>query len=98
MAEFEGRNGQGSGTIAVIKCLAERLRGGYIQRMTVEEIKAAIPNFTIEERAELARCLNEWEDDEWDRQMKQDLAAGKLDKVLKKVETDMAQGKLSGLP
>jgi hypothetical protein len=71
---------------------------GYILRMTVEEIKAAIPKLTVEERAELARCLNGWEDDEWDRQMKKDLAAGRLDKVLKKVESDMTQGKLSSLP
>jgi hypothetical protein len=49
---------------------------------TVAEIKAAIPKLTLEERAEVARCLHEWEDDDWDRQMQQDLAAGKLDRVL----------------
>jgi hypothetical protein len=66
--------------------------------MTVEEIKAAIPTLTLEERAEVARCLHGWEDDEWDAQMKRDLAAGKLDKLLKKVDTDIAQGNLSDLP
>jgi hypothetical protein len=30
---------------------------------TVAEIKAAIPSLTLEERADLARCLSEWPDD-----------------------------------
>ena len=65
---------------------------------TVQEIKAAIPQLTLEERAEVARCLHQWEDDEWDKQMKHDLSTGKLDKMLKKVDSDIAQGKLSDLP
>ena len=43
----------------------------------------------MEERAEVARCLHEWEDDDWDRQMQQDLAAGKLDRPLAKVDADI---------
>ena len=43
---------------------------------TVAEIKAAIPKLTLEERAEVARCLGNWQDDEWDEQMKRDIAAG----------------------
>ena len=38
---------------------------------TVAEIKAAISQLTLEERAEVARCLHEWEDDAWDKQMQQ---------------------------
>jgi hypothetical protein len=66
--------------------------------MTVEEIKAALPKITLEERAEPARCLHGWEDDGWDTQMKRDLTAGKLDKLLKKVDADIKQGNLSDLP
>ena len=65
---------------------------------TLQEIKAAIPNLTLEERAEVVRCPHQWEDDEWDKQMKHDISAGKLDKLLKKVDSDIAQGKLSDLP
>lgn len=65
---------------------------------TVTEIKAAIPSLTLEERAEIARCLGNWQDDEWDAQMKRDLAAGKLDKMLSKVDQDIAKGKLHDLP
>ncbi len=65
---------------------------------TVAEIKAAISGLSLEERAEVARCLHEWEDDAWDKQMQQDLAAGKLDRLLVKVDDDIEQGKLRDLP
>jgi hypothetical protein len=65
---------------------------------TVAEIKAAIPKLTLEERAEIARSLHEWEDDDWDHEMQQDLAAGKLSRLLEKVDTDIEQGKLRDLP
>ena len=65
---------------------------------TVAEIKAAIPKLTLAERAEVARCLGNWQDDEWDEQMKRDIAAGKLDKLLSKVDDDIAHGKLRDLP
>ena len=65
---------------------------------TVAEIKAAIPSLTLAERADVARCLNNWQDDAWDGQMKRDLAAGKLDKLLTKVDKDIATGKLRDLP
>ena len=65
---------------------------------TVTEIKAAISQLTLEERAEVARCLHEWEDDAWDKQIQQDLAAGKLDGLLAKVDDDIDQGKLRDLP
>ena len=65
---------------------------------TVAEIKAAISQLTLEERAEVARCLHEWEDDAWDKQIQQDLAAGKLDGLLAKVDDDIDHGKLHDLP
>lgn len=65
---------------------------------TLQEIKAAIPKLTLEERAEVARCLHGWEDDEWDQHMKRDLADGKLNKLLAKVDVDIEKGKFSDLP
>ncbi len=65
---------------------------------TVAEIKAAIPSLTLAERAEVASCLNQWQDDAWDEQMKRDLAAGKLAGLLSAVDADIAQGKLHDLP
>jgi hypothetical protein len=65
---------------------------------TVAEIKAAIPSLTLAERAEVAHCLNQWQDDEWDEQMKRDLATGKFDQLLAKEDTDITQGHLHELP
>ena len=56
---------------------------------TVQEIKAASPNQTLEERAEVARCLHVWVDDAWDLQIKADLASGKLAKLLARVDADI---------
>ena len=64
----------------------------------VAEIKAAISGLTLEERAEVARCLHEWEDDAWDKQMQRDVAAGKLDDLLSKMDEDIDTGKLRDLP
>ena len=56
--------------------------------MSVQEIKEAVRHLTAEERAEVAACLHSWTDDEWDKQMKRDPAAGKLDKILAQVDAD----------
>ncbi len=69
-----------------------------VRMSTVAEIKAAIARLTLDERAEVARCLHEWEDDAWDKQMQQDLAAGKLDRLLAKVDSDIEHGKLREMP
>jgi len=61
--------------------------------MSVQEIKDAVQNLSLEERAEVAACLHSWEDDEWDAQMKRDLASGKLDKLLDQADADIAENK-----
>ena len=55
---------------------------GELYVMTVAEIKQAILSLPKFEYAELIHWLNELEWDEWDRQIKADSVAGKLD-VLK---------------
>ena len=45
---------------------------------TVQEIKSAIEQLPLEERAALIADLCGWSDDDWDRQMKADAAAGKF--------------------
>jgi hypothetical protein len=66
--------------------------------MSVQEIKKALQHLSLEERAEVAACLHSWNDDEWDEQMKRDLASGKLDKILSRVDADMAENKIRGMP
>jgi hypothetical protein len=65
---------------------------------TVKEIKAAISKLTFEERAELARWFHGWKDDDWDRQMASDAAAGRLDRLLAAADKEINAGHLRDLP
>ncbi len=66
--------------------------------MSVEEIKSAIEQLSLEERAKLAAWLHGWEDDEWDAQMKRDVTEGKLDHILREVDEDIGAGRLRDMP
>jgi hypothetical protein len=66
--------------------------------MSLAEIKTAIEQLSFEERAQLAAWLHRWKDDEWDEQMKRDVAEGRLDDVLREVEDDIAAGRLRDMP
>jgi hypothetical protein len=66
--------------------------------MSLAEIKTAIEQLSFEERAQLAAWLHGWDDDEWDEQMKRDVAEGKLDNILREVEDDVRAGRLRDMP
>ena len=66
--------------------------------MSLAEIKKAIEQLSLEECAQLAAWLHGWKDDEWDEQMKRDIAAGNLDNVLREVEDDIKAGRLKDMP
>ena len=42
--------------------------------------------------------MHGWKDDEWDEQMKRDIASDKLDDVLLEVEEDVKAGRVRELP
>jgi hypothetical protein len=69
-----------------------------VKPVSVDQIKTAIEQLSFEERAELAAWLHGWKDDEWDEQMKRDVAAGKLDHILREVDEDILAGKLREMP
>ncbi len=60
---------------------------------TVAEIFNAIKELSLQERCELEALLHPFEDDDWDRQMKGDAAAGKFDKLHREAEAEHAAGK-----
>jgi hypothetical protein len=66
--------------------------------MSLAELKEAISKLSVEERAELNRLLYGWENDAWDKQMAEDIDAGRLDDVIKRAEADMAAGRHRELP
>ena len=65
--------------------------------MSLAEIKTAIEQLSFEQRAELAAWMHGWKD-EWDEQMRRDVATGKLDDVLREVEGDIRTGSLRDMP
>lgn len=66
--------------------------------MSLAEIQNAIEQLSFEDRAKLAAWFHGWKDDEWDEQMKRDVAQGKLDLVLHEVEDDIKSGRLRSEP
>jgi hypothetical protein len=62
------------------------------------EIQSAIEQLSFEERAKLSAWLHGWKDDEWDEQMKREVASGKLDTVLHQVEEDIKAGRVREMP
>jgi hypothetical protein len=60
---------------------------------TVAEIFTAIQELSLQERCELEALLHPFEDDEWDKQMKRDAAAGKFGALHDAAEAEHAAGK-----
>jgi hypothetical protein len=64
---------------------------------TVQEIKSAIEQLSFESRAELIAELCGWSDDDWDRQMKADAAAGKFAALNEDADNAYGAGQLKPL-
>ena len=60
---------------------------------TLLEIKAAIDRLTPHDYADLMAMLHPTTDDEWDRQIAADAAAGRLDHLIEEARADVAAGR-----
>ena len=65
--------------------------------MSVAEIKDAVNKLPAQERLRLLAELCDWPDDEWDRQMKNDAAAGKFAGLNEEAAQAAKSGKLKSL-
>jgi hypothetical protein len=65
--------------------------------MSVEEIEKAIPGLSSKERARLLKLLAELDAAEWDLQIEQDAANGKLDKFAEEALEDVRAGRFREL-
>jgi hypothetical protein len=74
--------------------LAKQRSDDKIDNVSFAEIKNAIEQLSFEQRADLAAWFHGWKDDDWDEQMKRDIATGKLDSVLREVEEDIKAGRV----
>ncbi len=60
--------------------------------MSVQEIEAAITQLSAQDLAKLMAWLEEYHAQVWDRQIEEDLDAGRLDHLLAKVEQEYQAG------
>ena len=61
--------------------------------MSVEDIEFAIAKLPPDQFARLAAWFAEYQAEQWDRQIEQDLRAGRLDGVIQKAREDIAAGR-----
>ncbi len=64
---------------------------------TLPEIEAAIKRLSQGDARQLSSWLQEYLDERWDRQIETDLVSGKLDKLIAKVEADIAANRVKNL-
>ncbi len=62
--------------------------------MSLAEIKEAVRELSPKELAELVAFISKQDNAEWNRQMKEDAASGKLDFLLQEAERERAAGTL----
>lgn len=60
---------------------------------TLLEIKAAIEKLSPSDYAELMAMLHPPVDDDWDRQIKADVTAGRLDRLVEEARADLSAGR-----
>lgn len=65
--------------------------------MDVKEIETAIAELPPAKVAELAECFAEFHAQIWDRQLEQDVKAGRLDGLIKEAEQDFESGRCEPL-
>jgi hypothetical protein len=65
--------------------------------MSVLELEQAISQLPAEELSKFAAWFEEYMADEWDRQIERDVAAGKFDHIIAKVDADIDAGRSTPL-
>ncbi|MES1023925.1 hypothetical protein ABN584_13615 [Gloeocapsa sp. BRSZ] len=61
------------------------------------EVESAIKQLPVAEVRNLAKWLQEYLDEMWDRQIETDLASGKLDHLIAQAEADIENGNVRDL-
>jgi hypothetical protein len=65
--------------------------------MSVLELEQAIAQLPAEELSQFAKWFEEYMADEWDKQIERDVAAGKFDRIIAKVDADIDAGRSTPL-
>lgn len=64
--------------------------------MSVEELESAVSNLSASEFARFSEWFAEFAADRWDRQIEQDLHAGRLDTAIKRADDHYDAGRCTG--
>jgi hypothetical protein len=64
---------------------------------TVSEIENALRALPVQDARAVADWLQDYLDDQWDKQIEADAANGRLDRVWKKAQADIASGNVKPL-
>ncbi|HEY0077934.1 MAG TPA: hypothetical protein VGB73_04750 [Pyrinomonadaceae bacterium] len=65
--------------------------------MSIEEIESAIAQLPPSDVAKLAEWFAEFQAQVWDRQLEEDVEAGRLDALIEQAEDDFEQGRCEPL-
>jgi hypothetical protein len=65
--------------------------------MSVKEIEAAVSQLPPMDLADFSEWFEEFQADAWDRQIAQDVRAGRFDSILQRVEEQAASGQCKPL-
>lgn len=65
--------------------------------MSVQELEDAILQLSPDEFAQLARWIDEYRGDQWDRQIEADIHAGRLDEAARQADADFDAGRCTPL-
>ena len=65
--------------------------------MSIQELEQAIRQLPPEEFARLARWIDQYRADKWDRQIEADIHAGRLDDAGRRADADFEAGRCSPL-
>ena len=69
----------------------------HLDFMSVLELEQAISQLPAEELSQFAKWFEEYMADEWDKQIERDVAAGKLDHLIRKADEDIKAGRFTPL-
>jgi hypothetical protein len=64
---------------------------------TVDEIEQAIRNLGLQDLVVLRKWFAEFDAELWDRQLEQDVAAGRLDRLAEEALRDLREGRCTNL-
>ena len=65
--------------------------------MSVEELESAVSNLSASELARFSEWFAEFAADQWDRQIEEDLSAGRLDAAIKRADDHYETGRCTPL-